>query len=464
MPEFLSHQPPRPEDMASSINQTEDQSSSVQAEAHQAEAPDMPRTEHGFLTNYAEVFFQEALDYRENNKDEGLSPEEAEDLHQLIAEIDRQMVENLDIVESTKFSGVSYTHTKISITPETINRIYGRQDQNQELSLDQPAEEQQEPTRHTIVQFGSFGIPPEGHALSMGDQIIDRAIRESSLVSNRMDSQQPAEVTIEVLGSPTGFGGAVTPEWGDAIKQQGQQAYVELYSEYLNQNVLPDLDHKTAEQQQQLMQNQQLTFQGTSRGAIIAYKLGQAMPEEVQKNLSILMDNPAGHHKDEKFRWLKGLKLPVGLVGEFLGRAVFDDTLKSLMAGDNQRVQVMSQKLNLLDREDQADQDKMKQSITLSEGLGLISGQSLEGQSMRAYIRWATEDPLRLNGLRKLKLLHKKFDSLAGLQDREHGIRAYAHRGTHFFSPYKNYRRWRTINKANRKRYDLAQLEQELQV
>lgn len=411
-------------------------------------------------TSYGKVFLERTLEEHPNR-----SEQETADAERVFAEFDHQQFENLEIVESSRYPGVKFTKSTVHVSPETMRRIYGNESNAADSQDTIPA---QPTAKKTIVLWGSFAAPPDGHALSMGDAIFDRAIQEIGMVSNRMGSQHPIEVEIQILGAPTGLGGEVTPEYVKDFKQRGLDASSDMYAEYIQEHILPPgFIDMPPEQQAEVMQDQQFVFEGASRGAILADKAYSRMPESIRQITARRLDNPAGHHGDSKLWMLKGLQAGFGLVGEFARNLIDKDRpLRELMAQDKKLYAAMRQKFGIPDNEPK-DQAKLKNAAMIAELKTLGRGESLSEDATRRYIVHAVNDLLTMNPYkRSRKLRHVKPGTLAHNMSTTNEGKEFLIEGGHFFKPFERYASdedgnlgswWRMINAGRRMSDEVAQ-------
>lgn len=359
-------------------------------------------------------------------------PEKAAELDAVLSEIDRQAVENFGVYESETKPGVSFSYSKLSISPEIIRHFASSFGGQQEADVALPEEvekDNEEAKRQDYFLFSAFAPPPDGNAFTAQDVAIDRFIRLLPQVANSIrNGKAPPEITIYMLGAPTGFGGTVTSEWTQSIKAQGLEPQGELYAEFVQKHARND---KSA----------RIVLQGISRGAVVAQKTSAALTDEMRTKARLLLDNPAGEHTD-KSGGNDGLQIAAGIAAETIARLVFDDMMKTLNKEGPKFMDALIEKTGI--QKDGSVQTALKRGAVLAEASALLKGSSLDTESTRAYIRRAMYDPLTFSRERLAEIYAKQQEGnrLPFLKNGK-SIEV-PFKGTHFFI-YDRYKRWAQI-------------------
>lgn len=370
-------------------------------------------------------------------------PEQRAELKTVLDEIDKQGLENFASYKSEEMQGVSFSYTKLAVTPELIKRLSLPEVQNGQQVAGEIAKEDESTDEEKISAkrqdyflFTSFGLPPDGHAFVAGDIGIDRFIRMMPRVARPMSKgEEVPSVNIYLLGAPTGFAGSVTPQWIDQVKKEGLEAHAKLYAEFIKK-------HEPVKDD-----NRHIVLQGVSKGAVVAEKTSKYLPEEVQKDTQRLLDNPAGDH--EKGQYIKGAEVVIGMVGETVARTLFDnDIMKPLMKVGGPFIDQLSEKTGIA--KDDREQSKLKWKAVLAESLALIKGSPMDTESTRSFIRQGIMDPLTFSPKRLFDIWKKERKS--NQEDQGATFPMFAKgktlevpfKGEHFFI-YNAYKRWNKI-------------------
>ncbi|OGF81078.1 hypothetical protein A2930_00715 [Candidatus Giovannonibacteria bacterium RIFCSPLOWO2_01_FULL_45_34] len=325
-------------------------------------------------------------------------PEKAEAMKTVLDEIDKQGIKNFDVFRSEAMPGVAFSHTKLTITPELINKL----SKNSNVAETEPQakeddvegkEEKTDAKRQDYFLFTAFAPPPDGHAFTVQDVAIDRYIRLLPRVAGALKrGEKPPEVNVHLLGAPTGMGGAVTEEWIENIKKNGLDAHAKLYSEFING------------QEPENGKDVHVVLQGVSKGAVVAEKTSKYLSEKLQKNTQRLLDNPAGEH-EQKEMWTKGKQVVQGLAAETLWRMVADSKMKDLMKLGGPFAEKLAEEKNI--PKDGNEQKKLKLKAALAEGLALFKGSPLNTENTRSFIRRGIYDPLTFTPKRLFDIWRK---------------------------------------------------------
>lgn len=351
-------------------------------------------------------------------------------------EINKQAIENFTVNNSERFPGVSFSSIKLSVTPDLIKKINHRISASEEIPQD-------EKPRHFVYFIQpAFGRSPSGNAFSALDIGIDRFIREMPKITGALkEGGNPPTVDIFIVGSPASFGGRITPEWLEKIKQEGFEPHGKLYAEFIEKNLPKDPEElaRTA-----------IVLQGASRGVITASKTSKNLPGNIREKTQRLYDIPAGTHDRKLLHQIaKGANTALGFTAEMAVRLVSDPTTWKFMATEGKFYKDMGKKKNI--PEDDKEQKELKGKAFLAEAFALLKGNPLD-KSERAFVKTPEFDPVNFNleNLRRILLndlrlfWRKKF--LATARGEENKVSVFPiSRKAHFFTHKKSFKRWGKI-------------------
>ena len=386
-----------------------------------------------FRTPYCQVTFTEARRAIEGDKvtikpsdqkkplrvvSEQEKPEIIDGLRVALSEIDKQMIENFGVFESTVHPGVCFSYSKLSITQEVVKKIaettsteeiIGKKASRQE---EEHKDSKQMRKNQVYFLFTAFGPPPEASAFTVQDVGIDRFMREIPLVARAMkDGEPPPKIDIYLLGYPTGFGGQVTKEYIEALKKDGLSANGPMYAEFA-QHMLP----QGLAEDSKLQEQTHIVLQGISMGAGHADQTLKNLPEGIQKITHGLMDVPAGVHTNP----LRGVQVALGMAVETGGRSLFDPMMKGLMKRGGSFIAYMSQRTGI--GADSKEQARLKsEAIFRVTGLKILQGLPLQTEytqdknnkphHTKYFLRTGIKDPLT-TGLGRLRMVADKIGKL----------------------------------------------------
>src|SRR3989338_604056 len=376
-------------------------------------------------------------------------PEKKDALDAALTEFDAQSIKNFDVYHSKKFEGVAFSFTKLKITPDVIKRLSAKRGSPQEIGsgeisdgdliVGNDREEASGTEVHTGAKqqdfflFTGFAPPPDGHAFTAEDVGIDRFLRLLPRVANSLRlGQEPPEVTIYLLGSPTGFGGSVTGgkgEWIDQVKDGGFEKYGELYAEFIK-------EHEAGENT-----DRHIVLQGVSKGAVVVEKTLKFLPE-LRDSIQCLLDTPAGDHTPGGPKaWLKGAQIAAGFTAETIARVMLDDMMQGLMVRGPKFIQDLSRKTGIA--VDAPEQLALKRKAALAEILTMMKGTRMDTENNRLFIRRALYDPATSSPMQLVKALGKEPKIAAPIFQRGKSLEVpFAH--SHYFL-YRRYHRWASI-------------------
>ncbi len=380
------------------------------------------------------------------------NPEQVEMMQRALQYIEREAVKNFSIFESTLYPRVAFSNTTLTISPETVTEILGavsdqplrKADSDHVESVSIPEVEHVEPKRITYALFTAFGLPPDGHAFTVQDVAIDRFMRLLPQVAGAMGrGENPPEITIHMLGAPTGYGGNVTPGWLNALDEEGIDAHGSLYAEFLNAELPNTGDVRTV-------------LQGVSKGAVVANATYLHLSEDIRNGLDdshaaqLLLDNPSGDHATG--RGEDSRRILIGWCKEvftllFLNK---ESSLKGIMKHQKSFLNYLEQQTGVPQDELFSEQHLKKLQATWKELNILLDGVPVD-EEVRTFIRRSAYDPLSVSKEKLQEILRKVEESEEGTVVRYGGYGKVSETPVvhdpaqmHFFF-YENFRRWAEI-------------------
>lgn len=371
-------------------------------------------------------------------------PEKKDALATVFGEFDKQAVGNFGSFESTIHTGVMFSFTKVSVTPELIKRLSDSSsgtsivDNQSAANIEQPEEEGREEgvdaSRQNYYLFTAFGVPPGSNAFTVSDIGLDRFIRLMPRVARAVRAGEvPPEINIYLLGSPYGFGGKVTQEWIDSLGKNGFAEEGRMYAEFIEKH------ESTGDRGKK-----HIVLQGKSKGAIIADETSKLLSPELQNITQRLLDSPAGHHNPNTImRWFKGAQVAIGLSAETIFHLLSDDLLKSVAKQDAPFLAWLSKAAKIA--EDDPVQKSLKKKAAFAEGWLTIKGSPLDTEKNRSFIRQGLLDPLTFSPKRWLLTWGKRLFNKNKYFFHDEGRALQASYNSGHFSLHKRFDRWKTI-------------------
>lgn len=389
-----------------------------------AEVRQEPQIRSTFRVPYCEVTWQ---DYSRT------TPESKEGMKVVLAEIDRQCIDNFTLFKSQQFPGVELSVVKLSPTKELVVAIVGVQ------GTANDSEEPEKPLTTSKLNeqwflFSAFAQPPDGNAYGSLDMGIDRYIQLLQKVARRVKTEPLGEFNVYLIGSGTGFGEQITQEYLDAIKKKGLTERGRVNAEIV-ESLIPKRSNGGFD-----VDNNRIVFQGVSMGTTSIDNMLPYLLEEVRENSQSLLDSPAGTH--QPYEVWKAAQTAAGLVSEFAYRETFDNTAKVLGAGKKPFVEYMQSVGKATSDTDE--QKKLKGSLADVTSLKLLKGQPLNTEDNRYFIRERTRDILSAGPVRVARRL-ASFGKAQVVKDSGKSLKAVV-RGPHFFE-FRHHRRWEQILK-----------------
>ena len=373
-------------------------------------------------------------------------PEKREAIKTVLKEIDAQAIHNIDVFQSTKFPGVRFSHSKLTVTQEFVEKLGSFQFPNTPPSASPEATGRGEETegeprakRHDYFLFTAMNPPPGGHALTVQDVAIDRFIRLLPLVAGALSrGEKPPEANVYLLGDTTGLGGTVTTEWVQGVKDRGFDQDGELYAEFIKQVELKNVETG---------REPHIVLQGVSKGAVVAEKTSKHLPKNLLAHTQRLLDNPAGDHGDEAIleRARKGLQVLIGYKSEsdYHSKGGIMQTLGAY-GGPFTRFLTshLAKEKNI--PEDSRGQQLLKWRVVFSDVWNLVKGSSLDTEETRSFIRRGIDDPVTESETRTRDVQEKVKGGIPVPFFSSGKSSEVPFKGRHFFI-YDRYHRWSTI-------------------
>ena len=231
-----------------------------------------------------------------------------------------------------------------------------------------------------------------------------------------------------------GWGGKVTPEWIEALKEKGFDAYAELDEEFVR-----SLDANN---------EAEMIFNGMSMGATVAEKTARNLAS--WKPIRVIMDNPVTNHGVAQ-RVIKALQIPVGFAGESAALMAFNKNMKLEVAAEEafnkEFERVLGEKG--IQATDSKDQTRLKGAAVRTDVLMMIKGSPLDTDEVQTYIRRGMYDPTTLSPVNLARVFARAPRSHGIIQDtKAKGVKEYAIGSTHFIDRIR-VKKWdRVINMA----------------
>jgi len=310
-------------------------------------------------------------------------PEHQDAFNTVLTEINQQITgEGLSVWESVNQPGVSFLAGHLSITPEIIRRVSA-------VDLPETAESSLEESRlDNYVYFlqPSFGFGNEGNVFSILGYGIDRFIREMPKVARAMKmGEKPPKITIHLLGNPKAFGGTVTQEYVDGVREKGFSEQGRLYSEYMEDR-LKDIKLSRA----------RIVIQATSKGTITSDKTFDYLSDEIKDRTQLLFDNPAGDHETSVLEsTLRAYNLGLGSLIEATARRRFGLVRRESLSDRSSFYEMIALLKDL--PEDSKEQRDLKMNLLLKGELWNIAKGTPLNSNHRSYTRTPALDSLRID-------------------------------------------------------------------
>lgn len=297
----------------------------------------------------------------------------------ILEDTDNQGISNFSVYNSSKFPGV-----KFPVTSVNLNRFLGLIFQSDQTQPIEPSKESE--FKRVYLVMPGFSWPRAGHPFTPWDIVYDRVFRALPKIARAKASSQTLEQTeIIILGSPNSWWGSVTPEWVDQLKTNGLSPYSNLYSEYLDTQLLPENRAKTS-----------LILQGISLGAAVAKftseELANLKPQLA--SIRLRMDNPVGLTSLPN---LSQVQIILGFLGEGTARTIFTNRGKAIARDEGPFYKVANKVLSErgIIPNDQDFQTSLKETAAKTDIINLLHGSKPQpGDQVRSYSTQGVYDPL----------------------------------------------------------------------
>lgn len=218
-------------------------------------------------------------------------PESSELIGEIVSEIDRQGIENYDVVKTPE---ADFPVTTVNVT-ELFRKILAEKVPHQEKI----ASEAEKSERRVTVFLPGIAPPPVGHPFTLWDYVYQQVYADlPRIVGAWRRGESLPQIEVRVFGSANSDWGRVTSEWVDKVKTQGFKPHGEQAAAYLK-TLLPNVDY--------------LRLDGISMGALVALETLDFLSEEEREKMQVMLDNPADHNfRNRLLRVIRALQLPIG--------------------------------------------------------------------------------------------------------------------------------------------------------
>lgn len=350
----------------------------------------MQRIEHGFgdrdLVISKEIklesdFFSHHRDIVERKAKQEV-PESAELIAQVVSEIDRQGIENFDVIRTPE---ADFPVTVVNVT-RLFEKVLSEKVPRREIAVAGATElainPEQKPGRRTTLFLPGISPPPVGHPFTLWDYVYQQTYADlPRIIGAWRRGETLPEIEVRVFGSANSDWGRVTPEWNDRVKQDGFKAHGEQVANYLHE-LLPTVDY--------------LRLDGISMGALVALETLDNLSEEERSKMQVLLDNPADHqYKNRLLRVIRALQLPLGFGLDaariYLANPVYRELYggeKGFLANLNN---FLGQKFERTNPSEDLAQLALKKQVALAEAIKIAqAGPSNAGE--RVFVRKGISD------------------------------------------------------------------------
>jgi hypothetical protein len=314
--------------------------------------------------------------------------------------IDDEAVKNFEVFESNENLGVKFPLTKIHLN-KVANSV-----QNTSLG-----EGSKEAPKKTIVVFTPFIPPPGGGPDDIMNNIYDRVLIHLPEIAAR-EGLGTKDITVYGLGLPTSSWGSLTEEWVKRFETNGFSEYGGLYAELLSK-VLSN-------------GNGNIQFFAGSMGTVLANETAKKMPEELQKRMILLLNNPTGVHDSSERTIklpivgniplsLKGLQVVAGFAVEARLRMTREKFVKQAISGAVSARQVLS---NILKKkgifQHESDEQVLLKKRARDDAVKfLMKGNPLDTDNRRTFIEQGMYD-LATTSAERIKFMRSRTDKNSG--------------------------------------------------
>lgn len=258
-------------------------------------------------------------------------PESAELIVEIVSEIDRQGIENYEVVKTPE---ADFPVTVVNVT-QLFRQILAdkvpRREPNPAI-VETEGQEEKRPERRTTVFLPGIAPPPVGHPFTLWDYVYQQAYADLPRIIGAWRRGEPLpEIEVRVFGSANSDWGRVTPEWVDKVKAQGFKPHGEQAANYLK-TILPEVDY--------------LRLDGISMGALVALETLDFLSDEERAKIQVMLDNPADHNfRSRLLRVIRALQLPIGFGLDAARIFAINPEYRQLYGGEKDFLQKLNPKL-----------------------------------------------------------------------------------------------------------------------
>jgi hypothetical protein len=352
-----------------------------------------------------------------------------------------QGAKNLSIMELPDYPGVREIYTKIDGL--SVIESLGNASVNEKIK---EAKSSGEPIPKAVVVVSSSVPAPmspvDGGTHTAFDIVVGQVMRSLPKILGSLERGELLNYEVIALGSPLAVGGTMTPEFLVKLRKDGFfNAQAQFHAEYLNKILKSDSVKK-------------VMFTGLSFGALQSIKTASWLSPEIQKKASVLADNPAPVHGNEKWNLLKGAQVFAGFVMQ-AAPLMFTSMSRDAKAKPSFEASYSRQMERLGIRKS----DSRANNELRDEALKVIVGQVMKGplsydagsesllmqSEVPVYVRQSVYDVTTTN-MRSISDYKKWSQEEMGLAPikREGDSRVFPYSGQHFINRYsdKDLRRW----------------------
>lgn len=377
------------------------------------------------------------------------------EVERTLTEYNQQYIKNLDQVASPAYPGVDFTVSKLTITPDVVKRIYGQSGLPEtgvsSASAAEATSSHHPQNKRTHFLFGALAPPPSGDAFGMADTTLDTFIRELPQYWDALrKGENPPDIEIYAVGTPTGQGGHVSQEWQNDLQQDYLSTYGKTFVDFVKQHSAQPEDAQGDEQQT-------IVIRGASKGALIATEVGSMLDDQARQQVVLRLDNPAGDHggADEPSRAAKSGRVAVGLGGAIVGHLAASPTFREFGRLDGP----FKEELRKLKgwEEDSAEQADLKGKAFQVEQLALFKGVAPDTKDMRTVVTRGWEDSLTqsiVDQVRSALRIRRRSGQLGATMDFDGKTTEAKVGGSHMLPYDRHNKSWIKIIASGKRRLD----------
>lgn len=253
---------------------------------------------------HAEVALDLFEDYVGNQENSGML---TETVAELLKKFSQTEINNIAL--HTVKSGIAFPYTRINVT-DVARSLYlasghqsrepqdemGKSDTNEDTSINNSLS--QSPRRRLDITFGSFYGTSSGSPFTFVEYAMDNFMKTLPTVLNSLQrGEEPDDIEIITLGSPTNLYGIVNDEWAADFEGQEFEKFAQLYADLIRGNLAQTTSARRTDVQ----------FTGLSGGVCYAVATAHELLSEhiitQDKDvtdiprLQVLADSPAGFNE-----------------------------------------------------------------------------------------------------------------------------------------------------------------------